>query len=48
MPKAIILGKFWVVFDGLLPQMRFNLYKSFTGDKKQGNTSHDFANLKNF
>ena len=39
-PKAIILDKFWVIFYGLLPQMRFNLYKSFTGDAKEGNTWH--------
>ena len=26
-PEAIILGLFWVVFQGLLPQMSFNLYK---------------------
>ena len=29
-PEVIILSLFWVVFQGLLSQMRSSLYKSFT------------------
>ena len=39
-PEAIILDLFYVIFHRLLPQLRFNLYKIFTSDAIQNNTSH--------
>ena len=39
-PEAIILDPFYVIFYRLLPQLRFNLYKIFTSDVIQNNTSH--------
>ena len=39
-PEATILGLFWVVFHGLLPQIRSNLYKIFINNAMRSNLSH--------
>ena len=35
--KSKILGCFWVIFHGLQPQIKSDLYKIFTSDAVQGN-----------
>ena len=39
-PEAIILSLFWVVFHGLLPQMRSNFYRGFNSNEMQASASH--------
>ena len=38
--EAIILNLLWVSFYKAIPKLRSNLYKIFTSDEMQGNSSH--------
>ena len=43
--EAIILNLFWVSFYKAIPQIRSNLYKIFTSDAMQGNSSYMLRSL---
>ena len=45
---AIILNLFWVIFNGILPHMLSNLYKSFTSDANKVSQENEFLALRAF
>lgn len=44
---AMIFDLLWLVFHGLLPKMKFNLYKIFTSDAMQDNAKQGFRKTSN-